>query len=125
MSPSSGSAIVVLWAPTCLYSVIATTQGCVHQLLGILVLPADFTVITGQRWARVTGIILAPILERVVGVLAAVLIVRLIRGFLVMPTHARAIGPIQYLAGLAQGRHSAAVREPADRAGAGACDDDG
>jgi hypothetical protein len=78
MSPSSGSAIVVLWAPTCLYSVIATTQGCVHQLLGILVLPADFTVITGQ-----------------------------------------------HLAGLAQGRHSAAVREPADRAGAGACDDDG
>jgi hypothetical protein len=73
MSPSSGSAIVVLWAPTCLYSVIATTQGCVHQLLGLLVLPAGFTATTGQ-----------------------------------------------HLAGLAQGRHAAAVAEPADRAGAGA-----
>jgi len=74
MSPSSGSAIVVLWAPICLYTVIATTQGWVHhQVLGLLVLPAGFTVITGQ-----------------------------------------------HLAGLAQGRHAAAVREPADRAGAGA-----
>jgi hypothetical protein len=79
MSPSSASAIVILWAPTCRYTAIATTQGWVHhQLLGLLVLPTGFTVITGQ-----------------------------------------------HLAALALGRQTAAVAESADRAGAGAYDDDG
>ena len=43
------------------YSISATTWGWVHLLLGLLVLAAGFAVITGQTWARVTGIILASV----------------------------------------------------------------
>ena len=41
------------------YNISGSTWGWVHLLFGILVLLAGFAVLTGQTWARVTGIVLA------------------------------------------------------------------